>query len=229
MRRRLSRLHPTRPGLLARATIALHFWAPAVLADTADARCGIYPRGSDQASAVIPCTFSQRQGFVTIRRADGIVHDLRPEGDIVGSFLDEQGRRVFRQSGLGSDGMIWRLPEESIFLYWSTAGLPGNRPADPNQPYTTDTYDAVTQLRCRRRADAEEQLCPAGVLRMENRQASIVIRSPSGEEFTVNFMADYVNATAGRDVEARLEGDTWLLVVDTRETYVVPIAAIEGG
>jgi hypothetical protein len=229
MRRRVSRRDLSSAGRLAWALTALHLWVPAVLADTADARCDIYPRGSDQASAVIPCTFSQRQGFVTIRRADGIVHDLRPEGDIVGNFLDEQGRRVFRQSGLGSDGLIWRLPDESIFLYWGTVGLPGNQPPDPNQPYTTEQYDAVTQLRCRRRADAEPQLCPAGILRMENRQASIVIRSPAGEEFTVNFMTDYVNATAGRDVEARLDGDTWQLIIDTRETYEVPVAAIEGG
>lgn len=203
--------------------------ASAALADSTEARCDIYPRGSDKASAVIPCTFSQRQGFVTIRRSDGVVHDLRPEAGIVGNFLDEQGRRVFRQGGLGSAGLIWRLPEESIFLYWSTAGLPGNAPADPDRPYTTADYDAVTQLRCRPRADAAEQLCRAGILRMEDRQASIVIRSPSGEEFTVNFMTDYVNATAGREVEARLEGDTWQLVIDRRETYEVPLAAIEGG
>jgi hypothetical protein len=64
---------------------------------------------------------------------------------------------------------------------------------------------------------------------MDNRQASIVIRSPSGEEFTVNFMSDYVNATAGREIEARLEGDSWQLVINGRETYEVPLAAIEGG
>ena len=118
-------------------------------ADSTQARCDIYPRGSDQASAVVPCSFSQRQGFVTIRRADGVVHDLRPEAGIVGNFLDEQGRRVFRQRGLGSDGVIWRLPDESIYLYWSTAGLPGNRSPDPGQPYTTADFDAVTQLHCR--------------------------------------------------------------------------------
>ena len=224
----MKRLMPSRklyPWLFTATQVFL----PAAFADTVDARCDIYPRGSDRASATMPCTFSQRQGYVTIRREDGVVHELRPEGDIPGNFLDAQGRRVFRQSGLGSDGLIWRLPEESVFVYWRTAGLPGNEPADPTQPYTTGDYDAVTQLRCRARADAAEQLCPAGVLRMDNRQASIVIRSPSGEEFTVNFMSDYVNATAGREVEARLEGDTWQLVVDRRETYEVPIAAIEGG
>lgn len=204
-------------------------WCTCLSADTTEARCDIYPRGADEASAVIPCSFSQRQGFVTIRRADGVVHDLRPEGDIVGNFLDEQGRRVFRQSGLGRAGLIWRLPEESVFVYWSTAGLPGNEPADPDRPFTTASYDAVTQLRCRSRSDAPPEFCPAGILRMDNRQASIVIRGPTGEEFTVNFMTDYVNATAGREVEARLDGDTWYLTVNETETYEVPVAAIEGG
>jgi hypothetical protein len=30
-------------------------------------------------------------------------------------------------------------------------------------------------------------------------------------------------------VEARLDGDTWQLIIDARETYEVPLAAIEGG
>jgi hypothetical protein len=29
-------------------------------ADTVDARCDLYPSGEDQASTVVPCTFSQR-------------------------------------------------------------------------------------------------------------------------------------------------------------------------
>jgi hypothetical protein len=70
--------------------------------------------------------------------------------------------------------------------------------------------------------------CPAGILRMEDRQASIVITSPAGEQFTINFMTDYVNATSG-EVEARMEGDTWIVIINGKERYEVPLAAIEGG
>jgi len=44
-----------------------------------------------------------------------------------------------------------------------------------------------------------------------------------------DFMTDYVDATGGRQVEAKLEGDTWTVVVDEKEVYKVPLAAIEGG
>lgn len=63
---------------------------------------------------------------------------------------------------------------------------------------------------------------------MEDRQASIIITSPAGEEFTINFMKDYINAT-NREVKTRLDGDTWTIIVNDKEIYEVPIAAIEGG
>jgi hypothetical protein len=63
---------------------------------------------------------------------------------------------------------------------------------------------------------------------MEDGQGSVVILSPAGERFTINFMTDYVNATSG-EVDARLEGDTWVVIVNGEERYEVPLAMIEGG
>ena len=63
---------------------------------------------------------------------------------------------------------------------------------------------------------------------MEDQQASIVVQNPQGEQFTINFMTDYVNAT-NREVEARLENDTWTLHFANGEVWEVPLAAIEGG
>ena len=64
-------------------------WAGVTLADWTDARCDIYPRGEDKASAMIPCTFGQRQGYVTITREDGVTHELSPTGDVSGNFRDQ--------------------------------------------------------------------------------------------------------------------------------------------
>ncbi len=63
---------------------------------------------------------------------------------------------------------------------------------------------------------------------MEDNQASIVVQNQLGEQFTINFMTDYVNAT-NREVEAQLEGDTWILHFANGEVWEVPLAAIEGG
>ncbi len=94
-------------------------------------------------------------------------------------------------------------------------------------PPTSD-YDATTLLRCKAAGHAEFGTCPGGILRMEDKQASIVVQNQLGEQFTVNFMTDYVNAT-NREVEARLEGDTWILNFANGEVWEVPLAAIEGG
>jgi hypothetical protein len=55
-----------------------------------------------------------------------------------------------------------------------------------------------------------------------------VVRDPTGAQFTINFMSDYVNAT-NREVESRLDGDTWILEFADRQVWEVPRAAIEGG
>jgi hypothetical protein len=101
-------------------------------ADTVKARCDIYPKGSDTASKVVACTFSQRQGQVAIDRADGVRHELSPQG-AVGNYIDENGRKAHRSMGLGSKGQIYRLAQESIFVYWDTAGLSGGVATRPAQ------------------------------------------------------------------------------------------------
>ena len=63
---------------------------------------------------------------------------------------------------------------------------------------------------------------------MEDGEASIVVQNQAGEQFTINFMKDYVNAT-NREVEAQLTEGTWVVSVSNGEVYEVPLAAIEGG
>ena len=214
---------------LALATTVTILFSQSIAADWTDARCDIYEKGSDHASKMIPCTFGQRQGFVTITRDDGVTHDLSPEGDQPGNYRDQDGNAVYRQSGLGDQGQIFRFETESVFVYWSTAALePQSEEDNWSAPFTTDEYDATTRLRCRAAGDSEFGSCPAGILRMEDGQASIVVQNQLGEIFTINFMSDYVNA-ANREVKATLEGDTWTVTVSDGEVYEVPLAAIEGG
>lgn len=203
-------------------------WAVSAPADWTDAACEIYPIGEDHTDVLIPCTFSQRQGYITLTRDDGVTHDLSPVDDTPGNFKDQDGRLVYRQSGLGDQGLIFRFPDESVYVYWNTKILEPEDESSPTWPFTTDEYDATTLLRCKSDGDSEFGSCPAGILRMENNQASIVVQNPSGEQFTINFMTDYVNA-ANRELEARLEGDTWILDFANGEVWEVPIAAIEGG
>ncbi len=45
-------------------------WVGGAAADSTQARCDIYPLGEDHTDVMIPCTFSQRQGYITINRDD---------------------------------------------------------------------------------------------------------------------------------------------------------------
>ncbi len=215
-----------KPVMTGALLLLLLSTAPA-WADTTEARCDVYPRGEDHTDNSGPCVFSQRQGYITITRQDGVRHELAPQGDQPGNFLDQQGRAVYRQSGLGSAGQIYRFADESVYVYWQTMASAGQDNA--TSPYSTADFDATTLLPCSRKGVAREEGCPAGILRMEDGQASIVVTSPAGEEFTLNFMTGYVNATGGREVDARLRGDTWFVTVDGDDAYEVPLAAIEGG
>jgi hypothetical protein len=203
-------------------------WSVAVTADSTDARCDIYPAGADHTDVMIPCTFSQRQGYITITRSDGVSHDLAPAGDVPGNFTDQDSNPVYRQNGLGDQGLIFRFPQESVYVYWNTAALEPRDEDNPTAPFTTADYNATTLLRCRAAGDSEFGSCPAGILRMEDNQASIVVQNQLGEQFTINFMTGYVNAT-NRELKAHLEGDTWTLEFANGEVWEVPLAAIEGG
>jgi hypothetical protein len=163
------------------AALALLLGAGAVQADSTQARCDIYPKDQDQTDAMLSCTFSQRQGYISITREDGVTHELEP--------VDED---------------------------------------NPTAPFSTDDYDATALFRCRAAGDTEFGQCPGGVLRVEDGQASVVLQNQLGEQFTINFMKDYLNAT-NREAKAQLEGNTWIVVMNGKEVYEVPLAAIEGG
>jgi hypothetical protein len=212
--------------------IASAGWAIPCTADSTEARCEIYPKGSDRLEKMVPCTFSQQQGHITITRADGVTYDLKPVGDAPGNFRDQKGHTVHRESGLGSDGQIFRFQHESVFVYWDTAALKPSKEDNATAPFATrhegGDFDATTLLPCKAAGDSEYGNCPAGIMRMDNRQASITIQSQLGKQFTVNFMTGYVNAT-NHQVDAKLKGDIWTLSLDNGEVYQVPLAAIEGG
>jgi hypothetical protein len=197
-------------------------------ADWTDAACQIYPKGEDHSDVMMPCVFSQRQGYITITREDGVTHELSPLDNGPGNFEDQHGRKVYRQSGLGDQGQIFRFPDESVYVYWNTKMLEPVDEDNPTWPFTTEEYDATALFRCKAAGDSEFGMCPGGILRMEDNQASIVVRNQLGEQFTINFMTGYVNAT-NRELEARLEGDTWILNFANGEVWEVPLAAIEGG
>lgn len=135
--------------MISLAAIATLGTTVAVQADTVDARCDIYPAGEDRATSSGLCMFSQRQGVVGIQLPNGRRYDLRPVGNQPASYVDQNGRAVRRDNqGLGDRGIIFRLPTESIFVYWDTA--PYSRPnstSAPSRPVATPAPGNSTAAR----------------------------------------------------------------------------------
>lgn len=104
--------------MTAATTIAtLGFVLPAQ-ADTVHARCEFYRNGKSRPEVNMPCTFSQRQGFVSIQWADGVRNEFTPTGDQPGVFKDRRGGLVYRQAGLGERGLIFKMEHGKIYVYW---------------------------------------------------------------------------------------------------------------
>lgn len=224
---KVARLGQRRLGMSLAAGLLLA--SASALGDSTAARCDVYPAGEDRATASVPCRFYQAQGHVVITREDGPEYDLVPVEGAYGRFTDERGRPVTRDDGLGEAGLIFRLPEESVFVYWARPHRDNcEQENNATWPYCSSNFDATTLLRCRFLGDEDWGTCPAGILRMEDGQGSVVITGPAGDEFTINFMRDYVNA-ANRSLEVDRDGDPWTVVVDGKVEYQVPRAAIEGG
>jgi hypothetical protein len=196
--------------------------------DSAEAACVIYPEGSDHSDTIIPCQFYQTQRHIVITRSDGIKHDLMPDKKTVGNFTDQHGHSVYRQKGLSDQGLIFRFPNESIYVYWNTKILDPINESSSTGPFTTKDYDATALFRCKAAGESVFRDCPGGILRMEDSQASIVVQNQSGEQFTINFMNNYINAT-NRKLESKQVDDTWILEFENGEVWEVPVAAITGG
>lgn len=99
--------------LSAIALISTVSFSTIVQADTINSRCDIYPKGEDKASGVVNCTFSQRQGFITIEREDGITHELKPNG--TNEYLDQNGVSVISEDD--GPATIFRFNDESVYVY----------------------------------------------------------------------------------------------------------------
>jgi hypothetical protein len=215
-------------------------------ADTDQARCDVFPAGEDKASKVLPCTFSQRQGHVTIYLSDGVEYDLIPTEEAPGNYKDQNGRAVYRNSGLGKDGLIFRTPDESIFVYWDETTLPDFKdPANPetnfSAPYDTDTFDATTRLSCSFDPDSypaargnpafQTTDCPAGINRgSEAGQTMIAVMRPDQTERIIRIDGDMIESSIDGEITKELVGDNWTITIDAgAEVYVFPQAVIDGG
>ncbi len=159
-----------------------------VKADTVNARCDVFPKGEDRATSSGLCTFSQRQGAVSIQLENGRSYDLLPSGNRPGNYRDQTGRAAYRQAGLGDKGQIYRLATESIFVYWDTApygqnsGNTNGRAAASRQPDAGTTVARLRDLVGARAGQAENAV---------KRRGYRFVKSSSGYSYWLEGRTNY--------------------------------------
>lgn len=161
-------------------------------ADTVTARCDVYPKGEDSATSSGLCTFSQRQGVVGIQLENGDRYDLVPVGEQPGTYKDQDGRAAYRQSGLDDKGQIYRLANESIYVYWDTApygnqgsATSGSSTAATSQPAAGEPVARLSDLVGARAGQAENTI--------EQRGYRFVKASPSGNSVYSQWLEGETN------------------------------------
>jgi len=87
-------------------------------AEIPDATCDVSTDGPDATVTSVACAIRQDMGFVTIRREDGVVHDLRPAGDKPGLYMDQYGGSAYGRPLPEGNGFLFRFTDESVEIRW---------------------------------------------------------------------------------------------------------------
>jgi hypothetical protein len=134
-------------------------------ADTVPAHCDIYAKGEDYPSKSTPCTFSQRQGYIGIERADGIRYELSPAGDKPATYTDQNGKSVTREDGLGNAGLIFRMSDVSVYVYWDSESF-DDKPASTGSGTRVGTliaHERESQINVRSEATIKSRAIAYGL------------------------------------------------------------------
>lgn len=99
------------------------FAIPVSQADSMRCECGFSSSAGERPDTTSSCMFSQRQGFISVRIDGGREFDFSPVGDRPGNYRDQDGNAIYRKSGLGKEGQLFKLPDAYLYVFWNPTRL----------------------------------------------------------------------------------------------------------
>lgn len=198
------------------AIAALVALAPAK-ADTTTARCDVYPRGEDTATSSDTCIFSQRQGYVTIRLQDGTTYELTPSPTQAAAFTDQNGRPGTIEDDLGTAGLIYRLADVSIYVYWDAGTVSGEpRRGEGNVP-------------CSAARPSYDKLCRAAAIYGDPGSSALTLVGPTGAEHHLYYYGQTLYSTDSSDqVLVQVVDGQYLVAVNDAEFFKLDATIVTG-
>lgn len=197
------------------AAIAALGMTSAAQADTTAANCDIYPIGEDTATAYGPCTFSQRQGYVTITLEDGTTYELTPDPNLAATYTDQTGRPATREDGLGDAGLIYRLADVSIFVYWGDGDSGAGTSTALGEPRRGGGW-----VPCSIVAPTYDAMCEANVVFGDPGNASLTLIGVTGTEHHLSYYSGTLYSTDPKDeVLVQYLNGQYLLNINDEEFF----------
>ena len=126
------------------AAICAMPWITTASADTLRSECGYSSAAGERPQTTSACTFSQRQGYIGIRIDGGAQYDFSPIGDNPGNYRDGKDDPVYRLSGLGKQGQLFKLPDRYLHVYWNPALLECKQDAISSEGQCALTYGQIS-------------------------------------------------------------------------------------
>lgn len=92
-------------------------------ADSVRSECGFSDAKTQRPDTTSSCMFSQRQGYISVRIDGGSEFELAPQDDVPGNYQDQHGNAVYRLSGLGKEGQLFKLTDSYLFVFWNPSRM----------------------------------------------------------------------------------------------------------
>jgi hypothetical protein len=136
-------------------------------ADTVPAHCDLYRPRATYADFSSNCTFSQRQGYISVQlQANGARYEFSPASNAApGNFKDQHGNPVYRQAGLGNAGVIFQFVDGyKLYVYWDNSGSYGSGSVRPGgRVGTLIAHDRGSQINLRSQPTARSRAIGYGL------------------------------------------------------------------
>lgn len=196
------------PALTALAVLASLSLGLTAKADTTDARCDVYPKGSDQVTSTGACSFSQRQGYVTITLEDGTTYELTPSPTQAATYTDQDGQPASREDALGTFGVIYRLADVSIFVYWDATTISSEpRRGEGNVP-------------CSAERPSFDQMCQASAIYGDPGNATLTLIGPTGNEHNLSYYGNTLHSPDPNEMlQVQYLNGEYLVAIDDNEFF----------
>ena len=119
-------------------------WNENTNADSTLSECGYSDSPGAKPKTTSACTFSQRQGYISISIHGGKKYAFAPQGDQPGNYRDAAGDAVYRQRGLDQEGQLFKLPDNYLFVLWNPRSLDCDQQAMVNDGQCQLTYGEIS-------------------------------------------------------------------------------------